>query len=184
MTLRSVTERRGTPLSESELLSQARRGIATALAALYEAHAGELLRIGARITGNKSDAEDLLHDLFVGLPELLGRYEHRARLDAWLRGIMIRMAIGRLRLDTRRAKANALEAHRSTAMRADPWSAMDLENAIAALPEGMRVVFVLRQIEGHSHDEIASLLGISSGAARVRYTRALRQLRAFLEPRK
>lgn len=168
-------------LTESELLSQARRGNPTALGALYEMHGGMLLRLGTRITGSVSDAEDLLHDLFVGLPELLSRYEHRATLGAWLRGVMARMAIGRLRLMNRREEL-AGASHDGVLAQSDPWNAVDLERAIASLPETSRVAFVLRQIEGYSHNEIASMLGISSGASRVRHLRALRQLRALLEP--
>jgi RNA polymerase sigma-70 factor (ECF subfamily) len=65
---------------------------------------------------------------------------------------------------------------------ADSWSALDLERAIATLSDAERSVFVLRQMEGYSHAEIASLLGITPGAARVRYVRALKNLRNSLEP--
>ena len=86
-------------------------------------------------------------------------------------------------MESRRAHAIAIEVQSAQpALGADPWGALDLERAIASLPESARVVFVLRQLEGHSHEEIASLLGISSGAARFRYLRALRQFRALLEP--
>ncbi|MEO5815946.1 MAG: sigma-70 family RNA polymerase sigma factor [Gemmatimonadaceae bacterium] len=171
------------PLTESELLAQARRGSASALGALYEAHAATLLRLGARITGSASDAEDLLHDLFVGLPELLSRYEHRSQLDAWLRAVMARMAIGRLRQGMRRERLTSSNFASARDSVSDPWDALDLDRAIAQLPETTRTVFVLRQIEGYSHSEIAALLDITSGASRVRHLRALQRLRAFLEPR-
>ena len=167
--------------SESELLALARRGDKSALGVLYELHGGALLRLATRITGSASDAEDLLHDLFVGLPELLSRYEHRATLGAWLRGVMARMAIGLLRQGQRR-ESLASDRSDQPSMLGDPWNAVDLERAIAALSDTSRAVFVLKQVEGYSHDEIASLLGISSGASRVRHLRALKQLRALLEP--
>jgi RNA polymerase sigma-70 factor (ECF subfamily) len=56
----------------------------------------------------------------------------------------------------------------------------DIQRAIMSLPDPLRTVFVLKQIEGYSHDEIAALLGISAGASRVRLTRALETLRAAL----
>jgi RNA polymerase sigma-70 factor, ECF subfamily len=171
-------------LSDIELLAQARRGVPTAIGALYEVHGGALLRVGTRITGSVSDAEDLLHDLFVGLPELLSRYEHRSQLDAWLRGVMARMAIGRLRQGKRRERLTSIESDSPRASRNDPWSAVDLDRAIAQLSETIRAVFVLKQIEGYSHAEIAALLGITSGTSRVRHLRALRQLRVFLEPQR
>jgi RNA polymerase sigma-70 factor (ECF subfamily) len=167
--------------TETELLAGARHGNADALTALYAAHAGMLLRLAARITGSSADGEDLLHDLFVGLPELLGRYEHADRLDAWLRGVMTRMALGRLRQSKRRETLAAARANPAST-RDDPWNAVDLDRAIAALPDALRVVFVLKQVEGYAHEEIATMLGISSGASRVRHLRALRQLRASLNP--
>jgi RNA polymerase sigma-70 factor (ECF subfamily) len=178
-----VPDRHDGPLTEGELLAQARRGSPSAIGTLYESHAASLLRLGARITGSQSDAEDLLHDLFVGLPELLSRYEHRSQLDAWLRAVMARMAIGKLRQGTRRERLASSNVEKSHHTGGDPWSAVDLDRAIAQLPETTRAVFVLRQIEGYSHDEIGKLLDISSGASRVRHVRALQQLRAFLEPK-
>ena len=167
--------------SEKDLLILARRGDATALSQLYEEHGGNLLRLAARLMGNMPDAEDLLHDLFVGLPELLGRYEHRDSLGAWLNGVMAQMALGRLR---RRRRRDGLLARQSipVASEQDHWNSIDLERAIAALPDSLRSVFVLRHLEEYSHERIAALLGISTGAARVRYLRALKKLRAYLEP--
>ena len=60
---------------------------------------------------------------------------------------------------------------------------MDVDAALARLPDSIRVVFVLRHIEDREYADIAAMLGISTGAARVRYLRALRQLRHLLEPR-
>jgi RNA polymerase sigma-70 factor (ECF subfamily) len=177
-----VTHRQDGPSTEIELLAQARRGTPSAIGTLYEAHAATLLRLGARITGSASDAEDLLHDLFVGLPELLGRYEHTSQLGPWLRGVMARMAIGRLRQAARRERLTSSNPTSDKHSLGDPWGAVDLDRAMSQLGETTRAVFVLRQIEGYSHDEIAMLLDITSGASRVRHLRALRQLRALLEP--
>lgn len=184
MSTKSVTQLTDAFVTEAELLAQARRGSSTAIGALYVAHAGSLLRLGARITGSTADAEDLLHDLFVGLPELLGRYEHRFRLDAWLRGVMTRMAIARLRQGARRESLTSSRSHEvARETRGDPWNSIDLDRALSRLSPMTRAVFVLRQIEGYSHGEIAALLDISRGASRIRHLRALRQLRALLEPK-
>lgn len=97
---------------------------------------------------------------------------------------MIRSALIRLRQTRRRG---CLEDRRAepagvATSAGDPWTAIDLERAVARLPESLRAVLVLKQWEGMSHDAIATHLGISSGASRVRYLRALRQLRRLLEP--
>ena len=171
----------GRSITESEIIAQARRGLPEGLAGLYETHGGGLLRLATRLGGSSAEAEDLLHDLFVGLPELLGRYEHRGRLDAWLRGVMTRMVIGRIRSRRKDVSLNSAEDRSLPARPADPWNAIDLERAISRLTDTERSAFVLK-LEGYSHDEIAALLGISSGASRVRHLRALRHLRKFLEP--
>jgi RNA polymerase sigma factor (sigma-70 family) len=178
-----VTNQDHVETSHGELIAGARRGAPAALASLYALYGGSLLRLATRITGSPADGEDLLHDLFVGLPELLSRYEHRERLDAWLRGVIIRMALARVRVSGVRVRVIETAAHTSQiAELTDPWNAIDIERAIASLTQEARAVFVLRLIEGYSHAEIAALLGLTNGAVRVRYLRALRQLRTLLEP--
>ena len=175
-----------TPEGNGALLERVRRGSPGALGLLYDLYATDLYRTAFRITSTAADAEDVVHDLFVGLPELLRRYEERERMGAWLRRVVIRMSLARLRHSRRRERmtGSSDEGDRVSAPPADPWGAIDLERAVAALPEELRTVFVLRRIEGMSHDEIAAALGLTNGATRVRYLRALRRLRLYLNPPK
>ena len=84
--------------SESaDLVSRARLGDSEALGALYDAFGACLYRLAYRLIGSREDAEDVVHDVFVGLPEALGRYEERGRLGAWLRRVTARVALMRLR---------------------------------------------------------------------------------------
>jgi RNA polymerase sigma-70 factor, ECF subfamily len=169
--------------ADAQLLAGARHAAPDAIANLYRRYAGPLLRMLRVMTGSQEDAEDIVHDLFLGLPESLRAYEHRGQLYPWLRAVAVRIALMKMRVSRRREHfaGDEAEGRRVAAPATDPWSATDLEAAIARLPESLRVVFVLRQIEDRSHDETAALLGISAGAVRVRYVRAIRQLRAFLE---
>lgn len=167
-------------------VAAARRGAPEGIAALYRAHAGALLRVATRLTGSAADAEDVVHDVFVGLPELLRRYEDRGQLAAWLRGVTVRLVLDRLRRDRRRAALLVRAAPDAIAAAGhagghDGVDALDLDRALAALAEPLRVVFVLRQLEEWSFDEIGGRLGITPGAARVRHLRALRRLRTLLE---
>jgi RNA polymerase sigma-70 factor (ECF subfamily) len=173
-----------TPEDHHALLERVRRGSPGALGMLYDLYATDLYRSAFRITAASADAEDVVHDLFVGLPELLRRYEERDRLGAWLRRVVIRMSLARLRHARRRERmaGSSADGDRVSAPPGDPWGAIDLDRAVAALPDELRTVFVLRQIEGMSHDEIATTLGLTSGATRVRYLRALRRLRLHLNP--
>jgi len=149
-----------------------------ALGALYDAYAESLYRTAFRLSGNREDAEDVVHDCFVGLPEALRDYDEQGKFDAWLRRIVVRLALMRRRGNDRRREV-AIDAGpepRSTS-RADARLEIDeAQRAVNALPKSLRDVFVLKQIEGYSHDEIARLLGISAAASRVRLTRALRTL--------
>ena len=171
-----------TRLTKADTIALARSGDPGALAAIYEANGESLFRLAARILGSVEEGEDLIHDLFVGLPELLARYEHRERFEAWLRGVVVRSAIAHLRRNRRRA--SALEARRSIGqlLARDVWGALDLERALNTLSADDRTIIVLTLVEGYSHKEAAELMDTNEGAARVRLTRALKRLRRLLEP--
>ena len=121
-----------------------------------------------------------MHDVFVGLPEALGRYEERGSFVAWLKRVTARVALMRLRSGKRRREVTLDDAAAQT----EPGMASErdgLEAAVNTLPDHLRAVLVLKEIEGYAHAEIAELLGISEGASRVRLTRALKRLRNELE---
>ena len=121
-----------------------------------------------------------MHDVFVGLPEALGRYEERGSFVAWLKRVTARVALMRLRSGKRRREVTLDDA----AAQSEPGMASErdgLEAAVNTLPDHLRAVLVLKEIEGYAHAEIAELLGISEGASRVRLTRALKRLRNELE---
>ena len=79
-----------------------RAGSPDALAALYREHGHALYRLAYRLVGTREDAEDVVHDVFVGLPEALGRYQERGSFAGWLKRVTARLALMRLRTRTRR----------------------------------------------------------------------------------
>src|ERR1043165_6996971 len=81
----------------AELLTAARQGQGDALAELYARYGRSLLALAYRLTGSRDDAEDILHDVFLGLPEALRRYDERGSLEGWLRRVTARVALTRLR---------------------------------------------------------------------------------------
>lgn len=169
--------------SPDEIVRRVRAGEPEGLAALYDRHADALYRTAYRLSGNAADAEDIVHDLFVGLPEALKRYEERGNLAAWLTRIVVRLTLMRTRADRRRhddapiLHAENVPAPGRTDARLDQ---VELHAALLSLPEGLRMVFTLKQVEGFSHQEIAAMLGISAGASRVRLARATQLLRRSL----
>ena len=169
-------------LTLDELIRRARLGDAVGIGGLYDRYVAELYRAAFRVTASRADAEDVVHDLFVGLPHALARYQDQGHLDAWLRRMTIRLALMRLRGERRRHLAPATEACEVAASgRTDARVELsELQQTVLALPDGLRVVLVLKQVHGYSHDEIGGMLGISAGASRVRLSRALETLRRSL----
>lgn len=168
--------------SESaDLVGRARLGDSEALGALYDAFGAGLYRLAYRLIGSREDAEDVVHDVFVGLPEALGRYEERGRLGAWLRRVTARVALMRLRRRNHRREVG-LEGADGVAAPHDRTSEhAALHAAVDALPVALRSVLVLKEMEGSSHAEIAEMLGITVVTSRVRLLRALRRVRRELE---
>jgi len=167
------------PPGAAELAEQARGGSPAALGDLYRLFGPALFRLAYRLSGSREDAEDVVHDVFVGLPEALQRYEERGRLDAWLKRLTARVALMRLRAGRRRA-AIRLEDHEAADAPQRGSETGDLQAAVDALPTSLRSVLVLKEIEGYSHSEIGGMLGISAVASRVRLMRAMSRLRRIL----
>jgi RNA polymerase sigma-70 factor (ECF subfamily) len=170
--------------SETLLIEQASGGSNAALAALFRMHGALVHRVAYRLTLSADDAEDVVQDVFVGLPEALAAYTGRGAFDAWLRKVTVRTALIRLRSARRRNATAACAEHQRRPQHPDGTiDRLAIIAAVTALPNDLRVVFVLSDIEGYSHAEIGRMLGIRAGTSEVRLHRARRKLRALLEER-
>ena len=165
---------------DARLAARARAGDAAALGELYSRYAPAMFGLAQRLVGRGADAEDVLHDVFLGLPEALRQYQEQGNLDSWLRRVTARVALNQLRSERRRSESANAGGADVRAPSAHPIDAMALRDAMAELPVGLRTVFVLKEVEGFSHAEVADLLGISRGASEVRLHRAIRSLRIIL----
>jgi len=151
------------------------------LARVFREHGQLVLDTAYRLTGSLSDAEDVLQDVFLGLPAALQRYEPRDAFVPWLRRVTVRVALMHLRRYRGRREMPLDAVPEPSAPPPDGSFAQDaIARAIAELPDGLRAVFVLREVEGYSHAEIAALLSIRVGTSQVRHHRAVRMLRAAL----
>ena len=159
---------------EAELVRAIRAGDMDALAELYSRFSPMLMSVAYRLLRSKEAAEDVLHDVFVGLPEAMRKYDERGKLGAWLKQVTARVALSVLRHEETAARHDRAGA---TVIDRDPHTTMTLDAAVASLPVSLRTVLVLKEIEGFSHAEIAGMLGISKGASEVRLHRALVALR-------
>jgi RNA polymerase sigma-70 factor (ECF subfamily) len=166
------------PTSIALLVSRVRAGHADAIGELYARVAGRLGTLARRLTGSRQDAEDVVHDVFLGLPEALRHYDERGQLDAWLRRVTARVALTRVR-SRQRLRELGLEAELP-----QPHAALSLDDTLAlsaavdSLPDSLRTVIVLKMIEGYSHEEIGVLLGITPRASEQRLHRAVKILRS------
>ena len=155
-------------------------GSADGLASLFQRHKDAVYQAAYRVTGSEQDAEDVLQDVFVGLQGALGRYEERGRFPAWIKRVATRTAIMRLRRKKVR-EWQPLEDHHTQDHHAGSSASSDhivgrvvVARVLAAMPESLRTVFLLKEVDGYPHEEIAQLMDISVSAARVRLHRAWR----------
>jgi RNA polymerase sigma factor (sigma-70 family) len=171
-------------VTERTQLERAASGSADALAGLFELHAAMVHRVAYRLTMSPDDAEDIVQDVFIGLPEALAAYSGDGGFAAWLRKVTVRTTLMRMRSSRRRAAtAIRAESEREAAMSNFLLDRMAIATALAALPSELRMVFMLADIEGYTHADIGGLLGIRTGTSEVRLHRARRKLRALLGDR-
>lgn len=158
-----------------------RLGEPDALADCYRAHAPQLIALAYRLTASTQDAEDVVHDVFVGLPEALVRYEERGEFAGWLARVTTRLALVHRRRERRRRTVQLDGIAVATpSVEADPIAHDRAMRALSQLTPALRHVFVLRVIEEYSHADVAALLGITVNNSEVRLHRAVQQLRALL----
>jgi len=175
-----ATQAEPTDSASAELVRRIRLGDSEALGGLYDVFGTALFRLAYRLTGTREDAEDVVHDVFVGLPEALDRYEERGRLGAWLGRVTTRVALMRHRSRNHRREVG-LEGAEALAAESERTEHTALQAAVDALPIALRMVLVLKEMEGYSHAEVAEMLGINAVTSRVRLLRALRRVRRELE---
>jgi RNA polymerase sigma-70 factor (ECF subfamily) len=158
----------------------AARGDLAAFEIIYREFAPRVYGLCLRLTGQRETAEDCTQESFIAAWRSLGRFEQRSLFSTWLQRIAIRTVLAR-----RRGLRSSREVGEAAAGLPDSPDhstvpPIDLERAIAALPEGARDVLVLVGIYGYSHGEAASALGVAEGTCKAQLHRARGLLRAAL----
>ena len=149
---------------------------------LYRRHTPALFRLALRLgAGDEAWAEELVQRTWIRAVERLGGFGWRAAFRTWLSGILVNCARESWR-ERRRSREVAWPADTATVPAAfsDPADRVDLERAVARLPEGCREVLVLHDVEGFTHEEIARMLDIESGTSKSQLFHARRRLREQL----
>lgn len=172
--------------ADAALAARCGRGELEAFEELYRQHAPRLFSLASRMLGNAADAEDAVQDTFLVAHRRIDSYRGEAALGTWLYRLGVNQCLDRLRSRaTREAQATDSfddpDRFWQPSARPDrPVERMDLEQAIARLPEGSRAVFVLHDVEGLEHREIGKLLGISDGTSKSQLHKARLRLREML----
>ena len=167
------------PLVEAVIL----RGDERAFAALYDRHANAMYGLALRLTGgDASEAQAIVHDAWVSAVGRLATFEWRAALRTWLCAFVVN-GVRALTRDAGRDHGPSVEdlqlGHEDGRL-SGTIARVDLERAVATLPAGYRHVFVLHDVEGYTHDEIAAHLGITRGTSKSQLSRARATLRRVL----
>lgn len=168
-------------LTDSELVRGILAGDVSTIAAVYDRHAGRIFRIGFQLMRSEPDAEDLVHDVMVDLPQSVRTFAGTGTFEAWLVRVATRSALMKLR--EQRSRDDLLQRFGSMLTHAqgpEPGARIDLESAIGRLPDHLRKAFLLREVQGFTHREVASFLGITIGASKVRLHRARALLKHHL----
>jgi len=173
---------------EMALVERCRRGDLAAFEELYKAHAGKLFSVACRMVGNPADAEDLLQEIFLSAHRKLDGFRGESALGTWLYRLATNHCLDYLR--SRAARTNQLtDTLDDDRGQVDPprgglaersITKMDLERALAQLPEGCRAAFVLHDVQGLEHREVGEALGIAEGTSKSQVHKARLRLRAIL----
>ncbi len=169
----------------SELVLRAQRGDPDAFEQLYRLHAGRVYALCLRLSGDAVEARRLTQDVFVRAWERLAGFREESAFSSWLHRLAVNVVLADRRAAGRRRRRVLTEAdapaYEGVSGRGWTPEQLDLESAIAALPPGARAVFVLFDIEGYGHEEIAAMTGIAPGTSKAQLHRARRLLRKALE---
>jgi RNA polymerase sigma-70 factor (ECF subfamily) len=164
-------------MDDDVLIRRFLAGDEAAFRALYARHAPRLRMTILRMLGHRAqEADDVLQDAWVSACRALHQFRGEARFSTWLAAIAIRIARRRMDWTDTRVELDVELIARA----AVPGEGLDLERALARLPDGHRAVVVLHDVEGYTHEEIASVLGIAAGTSRSLLTRGRRTLRRLL----
>lgn len=167
------------------VIRDAQRGDTHAFERLYREHADRVYAICLRMSADSDMATSLLQDVFVRVWRKLETFRGESAFSTWLHRLTVNEVLVQLRGDRRRRSREILETDstgfdHASSRSATPGLRIDLEHAISQLPDSARMVFVLHDIEGLRHHEIAEQLDIAVGTSKAHLHRARRRLREVL----
>jgi len=186
-------QRKASDPNEAELIERAKHGDAWAFQALYDKHKRRVYSLCLRMTSNTAEAEDLAQEAFLQLFRKIGTFRGESAFSTWLHRLSVNVVLMHLRKKS--LSVVSLDEPQSGAEEDAPkkdFGAEDLalagsidrlqlQKAVADLPPGYRTIFVLHDVEGYEHNEIATLVGCSIGNSKSQLHKARMKLRELLK---
>jgi len=180
-------------LSEAEAIQRAQRGDAESFEALYGLHKRRVYSLCLRMTGNTAEAEDLTQEAFLQLYRKIATFRGESAFSTWLHRLAVNVVLMHLRkkglpevsleetMEPQQEDGPKKDIGARDNVLAGSIDRVNLERAIESLPPGYRIIFVLHDIEGYEHNEIAEMMGCSIGNSKSQLHKARMKLRDLLK---
>ena len=186
-------QRQGKEFNEAETIEKAKQGEASAFQALYDRHKRRVYSLCLRMTSNTAEAEDLAQEAFLQLYRKIGTFRGESAFSTWLHRLSVNVVLMHLR----KKSLPVVSLEETTQAGEDDTPKKDfgaddlalagsidrlhLRRAIESLPPGYRMIFVLHDVEGYEHNEIATIVGCSIGNSKSQLHKARMKLRDLLK---
>lgn len=180
-------------LTEAEAIGQAQQGVAAAFEYLYRAHCRRVYGLCLRIIKNRAEAEDLTQQVFLQLFRKISTFRGESGFSTWLHRVTVNIVLMHMRrkkkaeIPAQDLRGRTLHDESSTEHGSPDTSMfgaierLNLMRAIRKLPSGYKQVFLLHDVIGYEHGEIAGLLGCSTGSSKSQLHKARKRLRRLLQ---
>ena len=190
--LTDARKSQGDRLTEAEAIERAKQGDAEAFEVLYNLHKRRVYSLCLRMTANTAQAEDLTQEAFLQLFRKISTFRGESAFSTWLHRMSVNVVLMHLRKkglpvvpleDTIETEEESpkKEPGAEDARLAGSVDRLELQRAVDALPPGYRTIFVLHDVEGYEHNEIAGIVGCSIGNSKSQLHKARLKLRDLLK---
>jgi len=190
--LTAASKKQGDRLSEAEAIERAKQGDAAAFEVLYDLHKRRVYSLCLRMTSNTAEAEDLTQEAFLQLFRKIGTFRGESAFSTWLHRMAVNVVLMQLRKKGLQLVPLEDESEGEEETPKKDYGAQDsilagsidrlqLKNAIDRLPPGYKSIFVLHDVEGFEHNEIAEMVGCSIGNSKSQLHKARMKLRELLK---
>ena len=184
----SVAEVNQPKQSDADLAQMSADGDTRAFEELYHRHFRRVYSLCLRMLGDPTQAEDLTQDIFIQLFKNIGKFRGESAFTTWLHRMAVNQVLMHFRKRSTKSEQTTEEGETPVQIvtgteNPDRMPIVDriaLEKAIEQLPPGYRTVFVLHDVEGYEHDEIARMMGVSAGTSKSQLHKARLKLRQFI----